>query len=71
VLAERLGQFCFWQAADECGRERPRTFRMETAPPQLLPGPEVLVQRLNESSADEPGGGSADQTTPEILTERA
>jgi hypothetical protein len=42
---------------------------VETARAQLQPDLQVLVQQRNESSDDQPGGGSAYQTTPEIMAE--
>jgi hypothetical protein len=42
---------------------------METAPAPLQPELEVLVQQVNESSANQPGGGGAYQTTPDIPAE--
>jgi hypothetical protein len=42
---------------------------METAPAQLQPDLQFLVQQVNESSSDQPGGSSVNQTTPEILGE--
>jgi hypothetical protein len=35
-------------AVDEYGRESPRILQMETAPAQLQPELEVLVQQMNE-----------------------
>jgi hypothetical protein len=55
----------------EYGRESPRIFLMEIAPPQLQPELQVIVQKANESSAGQHGSGSAYQTTPAILAEVA
>jgi hypothetical protein len=66
---ERFGPTCFQQALGVFLREHPRIFKMETAREQPQLDRQVLVQQLNESSADQPGGGSADQTTREIMAE--
>jgi hypothetical protein len=68
-LSEPLEQFRFWQAVDEYGREGPRGSQTETVPAQLRPEPRVFVQQVSESSAEQPGGGSAHQTAAEILAE--
>jgi hypothetical protein len=65
---ERFGPSRFQHALDEFLRENLRIFQM-TAPGQLQPELHVLVQQVNGSSADQPGGGSAQQTTPEIMAE--
>jgi hypothetical protein len=61
-----FGTSGFQHPYDEFWQEDQRIFQMETAigPPQ--PDLQVLVEQLDESSADQPGGGSAQQTTPEI-----
>jgi hypothetical protein len=42
-------------------------FQMETRSAQPPPDLQILVQQVNESSAEKPGGGSVNQTTPEFL----
>jgi hypothetical protein len=66
---ERFESSGFQHALDEFWRENLRVLRMETAPAQLQPELEVLVQQVIDGSADQPGGRSAYQTTPEILAE--
>jgi hypothetical protein len=61
----------FEQAYDEFRREDQLIFHMLTAPAQIQPDLHVLVQQLNESSADEPSGSSTFQTTREIMAEIA
>jgi hypothetical protein len=66
---ERFGPSCFQQALGVIWRENPGIFQVETARAQLQPDLQVLVQQLNESSVDQPGGSSAYQTTREIMAE--
>jgi hypothetical protein len=72
----RKGGELFWasgvhQAYGEFCRENPITCHMLTAPAQIQPELQVLVQQLNESGADQPGGSSAYQTMQEITAEIA
>jgi hypothetical protein len=67
--AELLRASGVHQAYGEFCRENQITCHMPTEPAQLQPDRQVLVQQLNESSADQPGGSSADQTTREIMAE--
>jgi hypothetical protein len=57
------------QAYDEFRREDQLIFQRLTAPAQIQPDPQVLVQILNESSADQTGSSSAYPTTLEIMAE--
>jgi hypothetical protein len=66
---KRFGSSCFQHCLDEFWRENPRIFQMDTAPAHLQPELQVLVQQMNESSADQPGGRRAQQTTPEVTAE--
>jgi hypothetical protein len=66
---ELSGTSGFQQAYDEFWQESQRIVQMETSPAQLQPDLQVLVQQLSESRADQPGGRSAYQTTPEIMAE--
>jgi hypothetical protein len=67
--AELFGAAGVHQAYGEFCQENQLIFQMPTVPGQLQPDLQVLVQQLNESSDDQPGGSSAYQTTPEIMAE--
>jgi hypothetical protein len=64
-----LGASGFQRAYDEFRREDQVIFQMLTAPAPIQPDPQVLVQQLNESSADQHGGSSAYQTAREIMAD--
>jgi hypothetical protein len=59
------------QAYDGFWQEYQLIFQMLTARAQLQPDLHFLVQQVNESSADQPGGSRSLRTTPEIKAEIA
>jgi hypothetical protein len=69
--AELFGASGAHQAYGEFCLENQITCERLTAPAQLQPDLQILVQQLNESSADQPGGSSAYRTTREIMAEIA